>query len=106
MIRGAGPALDGLQLGCKLMEHGADHPNGQDQQPSRSSAAKIALFGFLAVAAFYLITEHRAHLLGWLPWLVILACPLLHVFMHGGHGGHGGQSNDSSLRGRQPPHQH
>jgi hypothetical protein len=25
-----------------------------------------------------------------LPWLLILACPLMHVFMHGGHGGHGG----------------
>lgn len=88
------------------MEHSADHPNGQDQHRSRSIAVKIALVGFLAVAAFYLIAEHRAHLLGWLPWLVILACPLLHVFMHGKHGGHGGQSNDSSSRSRQPPHQH
>lgn len=33
--------------------------------------------------------EHQAHLLGWLPWLFLLACPLMHVFMHGGHG-HGG----------------
>ncbi len=33
-----------------------------------------------AIAAFYLITEHRAHLLGWLPFLLILACPLLHLF--------------------------
>ncbi|WP_159650728.1 DUF2933 domain-containing protein, partial [Bosea sp. 125] len=53
-----------------------------EQKPSnRFSAANIALYGFLAIAAFYLITEHRAHLLGWLPWLLILACPLLHVFM-------------------------
>lgn len=42
-------------------------------------------FGFLALAAFYLMTEHRAHLLGLLPWLLLLACPLMHLFMHHGH---------------------
>jgi hypothetical protein len=45
----------------------------------------------LMVAAFFLWTEHRAHLLGVLPYLVFLLCPLIHLFMHrGGHGGHGG----------------
>jgi hypothetical protein len=37
-----------------------------------------------------LFSEHRAHFLGVLPFLFILACPLLHMFMHGGHGSHGG----------------
>jgi hypothetical protein len=49
----------------------------------------IALIGFLVIAGFHLIAEHRAHLLGWLPWLLLAACPLLHFFMHGGHGDHG-----------------
>ncbi len=44
---------------------------------------------FMAIAAFYLITEHRAHLLGALPFLLLLVCPLMHVFMHHGHGAHG-----------------
>ncbi|KPH76153.1 hypothetical protein AE618_23515 [Bosea vaviloviae] len=66
----------------------------------------MALVGFLAVAAFYLIAEHRAHLLGWLPLLIFLACPLLHVFMHGRHGGHGNQSIQPSSGWRQPPHEH
>lgn len=44
--------------------------------------------GFIAIAAVYLITEHRAHVLGVLPFLLLLACPLMHFFMHGGHGGH------------------
>ena len=48
------------------------------------------LFAFLAIAAFFLLVEHRAHLWGIAPWLLLLACPLLHFFMHGGHGGHGG----------------
>lgn len=48
--------------------------------------------GFAAIALLMLAVEHRAHLLGWLPWLFLLACLLMHVFMHGGHGhgGHGG----------------
>jgi len=25
-----------------------------------------------------------------LPFLFLLACPLMHMFMHRGHGGHGG----------------
>jgi len=48
------------------------------------------LIGFLAVAAFFLITEHTAHVLGALPYLILLLCPLLHFFMHRGHGSHGG----------------
>jgi hypothetical protein len=39
-------------------------------------------------------TEHEAHIRGlfsYWPWLLLLACPLMHIFMHGGHGhaGHG-----------------
>lgn len=44
------------------------------------------LIGFLAIAAFFLLSEHRAHALGLLPYLLLLACPLLHIFMHRGHG--------------------
>ena len=49
--------------------------------------------GFAAIALVMLAIEHQAHLLGWLPWLFLAACPLMHVFMHGGHGhgGHGGK---------------
>ncbi|HQT79565.1 MAG TPA: DUF2933 domain-containing protein [Rhodopila sp.] len=43
--------------------------------------------GFLLVAGFYLLTEHTAHLWGVLPFILILACPLMHVFHH--HHGHG-----------------
>jgi hypothetical protein len=53
----------------------------------------IVLLGFLAIAAFYLLTEHTAHVFGALPFLLILACPLMHLFMHHGHGGHGGGSS-------------
>jgi hypothetical protein len=45
----------------------------------------FAFLGFLAIAAFFLITEHQAHVLGALPLLLLLLCPLLHLFGHGGH---------------------
>ena len=52
---------------------------------------KLVLIGFALIGGFFLIAEHRAHLvpyLVWLPWLFLLACPLMHVFMHHGHGDH------------------
>lgn len=44
-----------------------------------------ALLGFIAIGGFFLVTEHRAHLLGWLPFILLAFCPLLHIFGHGGH---------------------
>lgn len=54
----------------------------------------LILFVFLGIIGFFLFTEHRAHLFGFLPWLFLLACPLMHLFH--GHGGHGGHSHDES----------
>ena len=42
----------------------------------------------VVVLGFFLFTEHRAHLFGALPFLLLLLCPLMHLFMHHGHGGH------------------
>ena len=52
---------------------------------------KVAFAGFLAIAVFFLWTEHRAHLFAYWPFLFVLACPLMHLFMHHGdsHGGSG-----------------
>lgn len=54
-----------------------------ERQHSRS---RLVLIGFLVVAAFFLFSEHRAHFLGILPYLLVLACPLMHLFHHGHHG--------------------
>jgi len=64
-----------------------------DRQPVPGfwkSRMGLATLGFLAIALFFLLTEHRAHVFGALPWLLILACPLLHLVLHRGHG-HGGR---------------
>ena len=57
------------------------------------SRAKWVLLAFIALAAYFLITEHRAHIYQYLPFLLLLACPLMHLFHgHGGHGGHRGKA--------------
>lgn len=56
----------------------------------RFSRSMLALIAFLGIALFFLLGEHRIHALAWLPLLLLLlACPLLHMTMHGGHGGNG-----------------
>tara|TARA_R110000787_G_scaffold48040_1_gene115999 strand:+ start:494 stop:733 length:240 start_codon:yes stop_codon:yes gene_type:complete len=45
----------------------------------------LALASFAAGLAYLLIGEHRIHLLGWAPFLLLLLCPLLHMGMHGSH---------------------
>ena len=66
-----------------------------------TSRTTLAAVGFLLVAAFFLTTEHRAHVLGLLPYLLLLACPLLHMFGHHGHGGHHAHGTDPGAVPRQ-----
>ena len=62
------------------------------------SRMKLVLIGFALIGGYFLIGEHRAHVLPYLPWLLLAACPLMHMFMHGGHnhGGHGGHGGDTA----------
>ena len=83
-----------------------DHPH-HDKSPSSNgsfwtSRTFLACLGFLAIAGFLLLSEHRAHFLGAALWLLVLACPLLHIFMHGGHGGHGGHGHSRDQDGPGP----
>jgi len=85
------------------MDHEHRHePNSGDGTKSR---AKWIFICFLLIAAYFLVTEHKAHLSGWLStygiWVLLLACPLMHLFMHGGHdhGGHGGHASPDDSRG-------
>ena len=76
---------------------GNQEPEGAG--PSVKSRAPLVLIGFLIIAGALLFTEHRAHVLGLLIWLPLLACPLMHMFMHGGgHGHHGGAGQQNSDR--------
>lgn len=42
-----------------------------------------------AVGVYYLLTEHLAHVSQAVPYLFLVACPLMHLFhRHDGHGHH------------------
>ncbi len=52
---------------------------------STMSRTVFLAFGF--VIATLIIYEHRIHVLGFLPYLFLSTCVLMHLFMHHGQGG-------------------
>lgn len=71
--------------------HGHPPPHSPPYTPSTPFWRTRYGAGFLvfgAITAYFLLTEHLAHVVGLLPLLLLLACPLMHVFMHHGHGNH------------------
>lgn len=61
--------------------------NSNNHHSSRSLLPWVGI-PLVMVLGFFLLTEHRAHFFGVLPWLIFLVCPLMHLFMHKGHHGH------------------
>ena len=51
---------------------------------------------FLAIAAFFLITEHKAHLFGILPYALLLLSLLLFLFIRRGQGSNNGHDGSHS----------
>jgi choline-glycine betaine transporter len=58
------------------------------------SSNGIAAIVMIAAVSYFLFMEHRQHVFQALPFLIILLCPLMHIFMHGGHGDHHHHDND------------
>jgi hypothetical protein len=52
----------------------------------------FCLFG--AIALFFLWEEHQVHILGAIPYVLLLLCPIIHLLMHRGHGGHSSGEHD------------
>jgi hypothetical protein len=52
------------------------------------SKGAIVLGMLLVIAAFYVVNEHLEHAGQALPYLILLLCPLMHIFGHHHHGGH------------------
>jgi hypothetical protein len=59
----------------------------------------LLVVAVLSAALFWLLREHWGHVAGYLPYLLLLACPLMHLFH--GHGGHD-HGRMSKLRGPPP----
>jgi hypothetical protein len=64
-----------------------------------ASRTGLLFLAFAGIGLLFMVYEHRIHVLGIVPYLLVLACPLMHLFHHRGHGhgrgGHGG--------GEEPP---
>jgi hypothetical protein len=63
-----------------------------------NSAWGPIVLGLAVLAAGYLVIWHSAHVAAALPFLVILACPLMHFFMHGRH--HHGDGQDPTSQSK------
>jgi hypothetical protein len=64
----------------------AEHSHG-DHPAGGGGARRWVFWGFILIIAYFLVTEHRAHVVPYLPLLLLLACPLMHLFhRHGRHG--------------------
>ena len=65
----------------------------EERRGSSGSFVRWAFWVFAAVGAYSLVTEHRAHLIDYLPYILLMACPVMHLFGHR-HRGHGRDSHD------------
>ena len=70
--------------------------------PWLKSRTNIALLAFIGIAGYFLITEHWAHIVQALPYLLVLGCVVMHLFMHGshGHGNHSSGHQEDRLQSR------
>jgi hypothetical protein len=66
--------------------------------------SNLTLAVFLAVGGYFLWTEHKAHVIAALPWVLVGGCLVMHLFMHGSHGhGGGGYRDDGAEKGDKEP---
>lgn len=76
------------------MQHDHEHYHRPHNEVSFwKTPGGITLIFFLVVGGYFLIKEHAAHIGDNWIWLILLLCPAMHMFMHGGHGGHGGHKH-------------
>ncbi|WP_434089858.1 DUF2933 domain-containing protein [Legionella pneumophila] len=72
--------------------HHPKSPKPQKEKGFWSSPSGLMAIIIIGIIGYFLIVEHGAHIasfLGASPFLLlVLLCPLMHLFMHRGHGGH------------------
>ena len=66
---------------------------GSNERPA-NKYWRYALFAAVAFVGYYLVNQHRAHVLAVLPFVLLAACPLMHLFMHRGHSKRNSGSSD------------
>ena len=86
-----------------------DAPHNSMEPVPSTNVRRVGTFVFWAscvIAVLFLFYEHTMHVLGVLPFLLLLACPLMHIFMHHGHGqgGHRHGEAGTSAGGKETDH--
>ena len=82
------------------MPNHSEHDRKEERTSFWRSRAFLVFLGFVGIALVLLWEEHRAHILGALPYLFLLACPLMHLFGGHRHGSHGHHRDESNARKR------
>jgi len=99
-----GPAATGIQVATA---EGSAKVQSESEPTRPGKSFRIPwMLGFclfLAIALFFLWEEHAAHILGAVPYVLLMLCPLLHLFMHRGHGSHAGGGSDHEGHGQRHP---
>lgn len=80
------------------MNNHHDHSSSGGRPSFWKSPFGVALLMVGVIAGFFVLREHWAHVFGNLSYLILLACPLMHLFGHG-HGGHHHGSGSSQPGG-------
>ena len=65
-------------------------PSSPSETPLRRRPLTVAVIMLALIGAFYLLREHWGHVAGYWPYLLLLACPVMHLFHGHGHGHHHG----------------
>jgi hypothetical protein len=65
----------------------ADSTTKAPRDPGPAHSYSWLVWALAGIGAALLVIDHWAHIFGVLPYLILLACPLIHFFMHRGHGG-------------------
>lgn len=65
-------------------DHASSSPPGSGGLPRRTVQGALVMAALIGL--FFLLREHWAHVAGYWSYLILLACPLMHLFH--GHGKH------------------
>lgn len=76
----------------------SEHRSPSSRPNGLGRPLKIALLMLALIGGFYLLREHWSHVAGNWIYLLLLACPLMHLFH--GHGGHHGQDRQRAAPGK------
>jgi Flp pilus assembly protein TadB len=67
------------------MDDQCDVTSSRQYRPWRRRFSGFVFLTLLVAAIAFWVTGHRAHIMVAVPYLILLACPLMHLFHHRKH---------------------